>query len=76
MERQLHLIHMASMFSTVRSFKGDVSKRYRYSEETDEIYDSANHYGQYYQILDKKEIVMLLNEYETVLKDLGDTNDL
>ena len=67
LRKQLHLTHMASMFSTVKSFKGDVSKRYEYSEETDTIYDTANNYGQYHKILDKKEITMLLNEYETLL---------
>lgn len=67
LRKQLHLTHMASMFSTVKSFKGDVSKRYRYSEETDTIYDTANNYGQYHKMLDKKEITMLLNEYETLL---------
>ena len=69
LKKQIHLIHMASMFSTVKSFKGDVSKRYKYSDETDTIYDTANHYGQYSKVLDKKEITMLLNEYETVIKE-------
>ena len=68
LEKQIHLVHMSSMFSTVKSFKGDVSKRYKYSEETDTIYDTANTYGQYNKILDKKEVVMLLNEYETLLE--------
>lgn len=68
LEKQIHLIHMASMFSTVKSWKGDVSKRYKYLEETDTIYDTANTYGQYNKILDKKEVVMLLNEYETLLQ--------
>ena len=67
---QIHLVHMQSMFHTVQSFKGDVSKRYRYSKENDTIYDTANHYGQYDKVLDKAEIVMLLNEYETVLNEL------
>lgn len=69
LEKQIHLIHMSSMFSTVKSFKGDVSKRYKYSEETDTIYDTANHYGQYHKILDKKEVTMLLNEYNTLLEE-------
>lgn len=69
LEKQVYLIHMSSMFSTVKAFKGDVSKRYKYSEETDTIYDTANHYGQYDKVLDKKEITMLLNEYETILKE-------
>lgn len=67
LEKELHLAHMSAMFSTVKSFNGDVSKRYYYSEETDRVYDTANHYGQYDKILDKKEIAMLLNEYETML---------
>ena len=75
LQKQIHLIHMSSMFSTVRSFKGDVSKRYKYSDETDTVYDTANHYGQYDQILDKKEITMLLNEYETLLKDVEEENE-
>ena len=70
LKKELHLQHMRSMFSTVKSFKGDVSKRYKYSKETDTIYDTANHYGQYDKILDKKEIVILLNEYETLLNEL------
>lgn len=70
LKKELHLMHMRTMFSTVQSFKGDVSKRYKYSEETDTIYDTANNYGQYDKVLDKKEIVMLLNEYETVLNEL------
>ena len=61
---------MRTMFSTVKSFNGDVSKRYYYSEETDRIYDTANHYGQYNKILDKKEIAMLLNEYELCINDV------
>ena len=74
LEKQLYLTHMSSMFSTVQSFKGDISKRYYYSEKTDRIYDTANHYGQYDKILEKKEIAMLLNEYETLLNG-GDVND-
>lgn len=70
LKKELHLMHMRTMFSTVQSFKGDVSKRYKYSEKTDTIYDTANNYGQYDKVLDKKEIVMLLNEYETVLNEL------
>lgn len=67
--KELHLAHMRSMFSTVKSFKGDISKRYKYDEKTDTIYDTANHYGQYNKILDKKEITMLLNEYNTLIGD-------
>ena len=69
LKKQLHLMHMSSMFSTVKSFKGDVSERYDYSEETDTLYDTANTYGQYYKILDKKEVCMLLIEYETLLNN-------
>lgn len=68
LQKELYLIHMSSMFSTVKSFKGDISKRYKYSEKTDMIYDTANHYGQYDKILDKKEVTMLLNEYNTLLE--------
>lgn len=69
LRKELHLVHMSSMFSTVKSFKGDISKRYKYSEKTDTIYDTANSYGQYDKILDKKEITMLLNEYNTLLEE-------
>ena len=34
LRKELHLAHMSSMFSTVKSFKGDISKRYKYSEKT------------------------------------------
>ena len=68
LRKELHLVHMSSMFSTVKSFKGDISKRYKYNEKTDMIYDTANHYGDYNKILDKKEITMLLNEYNTLLE--------
>lgn len=69
LRKELHLVHMSSMFSTVKSFKGDISKRYKYSEKTDTIYDTANNYGQYDKILDKKEVTMLLNEYNTLLEE-------
>lgn len=69
LQKELHLIHMSSMFSTVKSFKGDISKRYKYSEKTDMIYDTANHYGEYNKVLGKKEIIMLLNEYNTLLEE-------
>lgn len=69
LRKELHLAHMSSMFSTVKSFKGDISKRYKYSEKTDMIYDTANHYGKYDKILDKKEVTMLLNEYNTLLEE-------
>lgn len=69
LRKELHLVHMSSMFSTVKSFKGDISKRYKYSEKTDMIYDTANHYGKYDKILDKKEVTMLLNEYNTLLEE-------
>lgn len=72
LKKQLHLLHMSAMFSTVKSFKGDISKRYKYSEETDRIYDTANHYGQYHKILNNKEIVMLLNEYNTFYEELSE----
>ena len=68
LQKELHLIHMSSMFSTVKSFKGDISKRYKYSEKTDMIYDTANHYGEYNKVLGKKEITTLLNEYNTLLE--------
>ena len=76
LKEQFFLLHMQSMFSTVKSFKGDVSKRYYYSEENDTIYDTANNYGQYDKVVEKKELAMLLNEYETLLKEAeGDNND-
>ena len=68
LRKELHLIHMSSMFSTVKSFNGDVSKRYKYDEMNDTAFDTANNYGQYSKILDKKEMVMLLNEYNTLLE--------
>lgn len=68
LQQKLHLIHMSSMFNTVKSFKGDISKRYKYNEKTDMIYDTANHYGECNKVLDKKEITMLLNEYNTLLE--------
>ena len=68
LRKELHLVHMSSIFSTVKSFKGDISQRYKYNEKTDMIYDTANHYGDYNKILDKKEVTMLLNEYNTLLE--------
>ena len=69
LRKELHLVHMSSIFSTVKSFKGDISQRYKYNEKTDMIYDTANHYGQYNKVLGKKEITMLLNEYNTLLEE-------
>lgn len=73
LKKEIYLVHMRLMFSTVKSFKGDISKRYEYDEETDTIYDTANHYGQYAKVLDKKEITMLLNEYSTLLEEENQT---
>ena len=70
LKKQIYLLHMQSMFSTVKSFKGDVSKRYYYSEKNDTIYDTANNYGQYDKVIEKKELAMLLNEYETLLNEV------
>ena len=69
LRKELHLVHMSSMFSTVKSFKGDISQRYKYNEKTDMIYDTANHYEGYSKVLGKKEITMLLNEYNTLLEE-------
>lgn len=69
LEKECYSFHMASMFSTVKSFRGDVSKRYTYNSKHDIIYDTANNYGSYDKVLDKKETAMLLNEYETLLKE-------
>lgn len=68
LSKAFHLVHMQSMFSTVKSFKGNVSERYMYDEDNDTIYDTANNYGQYNNILDKKEVVLLLNEYNALLE--------
>ena len=59
---------MCKTFSTVKSFKGNINKRYKYNEKTDMIYDTANHYGEYDKVLGKKEVTMLLNEYNTLLE--------
>ena len=72
LRKELHLVHMSSIFSTVKSFKGDISQRYKYNEKTDMIYDTANHYGEYNKVLGKKEITMLLNEYNTLLEGLNE----
>ena len=69
LKKECHLVHMQSMFSTVKSFKGDVSKRYKYDKENDTIYDTANKYQGYSAIIDKKEAVLLLNEYNTLLEN-------
>jgi len=74
LKKLAHLIHMESMFSTVKSFNGDINERYVYSNQTDTIYDTANNYGQYDKILNNIEITMLLNEYETLLNG-SDLND-
>ena len=71
LEKWVHIMSMKSLFSTVKSFHGDVSKRYKYNEEQDVIFDTANHYGSYYEILDNKDITMRLNEYETILNDMN-----
>ena len=68
LEKQCILLHMSSMFNTVKSFKDDLSKRYKYDEETDTIYDTANHYSGLSKIVDKKEATLLLNEYNLLLE--------
>lgn len=44
------------------------NKRYEYWEDSDTAYDTKIHYGQYFRIIDKKEMVCLLNEQDETIK--------
>ena len=48
------------------------NKRYEYWKDSDTAYDTKIHYGQYFRIIDKKEMVCLLNEQEAEIKRLED----
>jgi hypothetical protein len=43
------------------------NKRYVYWEESDTAYDTKIKYGQYFRIIDKKDMVYLLNEQEEII---------
>ena len=45
-------------------------KRYEYWEESDTAYDTKITYGQYFRIIDKKNMVYLLNEKEEEIQRL------
>ena len=68
LKKDYYLLHMSSMFSTVKSFNGKVDERYKYDELNGRIYDTANHYGQYSRIIDMEEATLLLNEYNALLE--------
>lgn len=44
------------------------NKRYEYWKDSDTAYDTKIKYGQYFRIIDKKDMVCLLNEQEDKLK--------
>ena len=45
------------------------NKRYEYWEDSDTAYDTKIKYGQYFRIIDKKDMVCLLNEQDKIIKD-------
>ena len=44
------------------------NKRYEYWEDSDTAYDTKIKYGQYFRIIDKKDMVYLLNEKEETIQ--------
>ena len=46
------------------------NKRYEYWEESDTAYDTKIKYGQYFRIIDKKDMVNLLNKQEETIQSL------
>ena len=46
------------------------NKRYEYWEDSDTAYDTKIRYGQYFRIIDKKDMVCLLNEQDKEIKRL------
>ncbi len=63
----LKSLYLGTMFNTVKSFGGDWSKRFEYHKESDIVFDTANHYGSNFRILDKREMVILLNGYSAIV---------
>lgn len=45
-------------------------KRYEYWKDSDTAYDTKIRYGQYFRIIDKRDMVYLLNEQEELIKRL------
>lgn len=50
------------------------NKRYEYWEDSDTAYDTKIRYGQYFRIIDKKDMVCLLNEKEERIIELEKEN--
>ena len=46
-------------------------ERYEYWKDSDTAYDTKITYGQYFRIIDKREMVYLLNKYEKQLNELN-----
>ena len=49
------------------------NKRFEYWKDSDTAYDTKIKYGQYFRIIDKKDMVHLLNEQEKRIKNLKET---
>ena len=45
-------------------------KRFEYWKDSDTVYDTKIKYGQYFRIIDKRDMVYLLNEQEELIKRL------
>jgi len=51
------------------------NKRFEYWKDSDTAYDTKIRYGQYFRIIDKKDMVCLLNEQEEEIQELKQTID-
>ena len=50
------------------------NKRFEYWKDSDTAYDTKIRYGQYFRIIDKKDMVCLLNEQEERIRELEQEN--
>lgn len=52
-----------------KKYTGNPKDRYEYFEESDIVFDTTIQYGQYFKILDKREMVLLLNMYNSIIEE-------
>ena len=52
------------------------NKRFEYWKDSDTAYDTKIKYGQYFRIIDKKDMVCLLNEQDERIKELKSENKM
>ena len=69
-EEKISII-MQKIVQITKVMKMTENKRFEYWKDSDTAYDTKIKYGQYFRIIDKKDMVCLLNEQDAEIKRLN-----